>query len=79
MTKLKICVRLPIFREWITKPRRINMSLGSHLQELRNKHEELSRQVETAQKSLGADDLEIGEMKKMKLRLKEEIERMQMA
>ncbi len=55
------------------------MSLGSHLQELRNKHEELSRQVETAQKSLGADDLEIGEMKKMKLRLKEEIERMQMA
>ena len=53
------------------------MSMSSHLQELQKKHETLSRKVEQAQRSLGIDDLEIGEMKKMKLRLKEEIERLQ--
>jgi len=51
------------------------MSLSSHLQELQKKHEILSRQVEEAQRSPGVDDLKIGEMKKQKLRLKEEIER----
>ncbi len=55
------------------------MSLSSHLQELQKKHEALSRKVELAQQSPGTDDLEIGEMKKMKLKLKEEIERMQAA
>jgi hypothetical protein len=53
------------------------MSLSSHLQELQKKHETLSRQVETAQRSPGSDDLVIGELKKQKLRLKEEIERIQ--
>lgn len=52
------------------------MSLSSHLQELQKKHETLSKQVETAQRSPASDDLAIGEMKKQKLRLKEEIERM---
>ena len=52
------------------------MSLTSHLQELRRKHEALSQQVEAAQRSPGVDDLEIAEMKKQKLRLKEEIVRL---
>jgi hypothetical protein len=55
------------------------MSLSSHLQELQKKHETLSKQVETAQRSPAGDHLIIGEMKKQKLRLKEEIERLQVA
>ena len=54
------------------------MSLTSHLQELQKKHETLSKQVETAQRSPGADDLKIGELKKQKLRLKEEISRIKL-
>jgi hypothetical protein len=52
------------------------MSLSSHLEELRRKHEALSLRVEEAQRSPGYDDLEIAEMKKQKLRLKEEITRL---
>ena len=52
------------------------MSLGSHLQELKKKHESLSALVEDAQRSPGASDLKISEMKKQKLRLKEEINRL---
>jgi len=52
------------------------MSLTSHLQELRRKHEALSLKVEEAQRSPGTDDLAIAEMKKQKLRLKEEITRL---
>lgn len=52
------------------------MSLGSHLQELRKKHQHLSEAVEEAQRHPGADDLTIAEMKKQKLRLKEEISRL---
>lgn len=52
------------------------MSLTSHLQELRRKHEALNQQVEKALRSPGVDDLAIAEMKKQKLRLKEEITRL---
>jgi hypothetical protein len=52
------------------------MSLTSHLQELRKKHQHLSDQVEAAQRSPGADDLKITQLKKEKLRLKEEITRL---
>jgi hypothetical protein len=52
------------------------MSLGSHIAELRRKHEHLSERVEVAQRSPGVDDLKIADMKKQKLRLKEEIERL---
>ena len=51
------------------------MSMSSHLHELQKKHEALSRQVELAQRSPGVNDLEIGAMKKQKLKLKEAIER----
>lgn len=52
------------------------MSLGSHLQELQRKHQHLSEAVEEAQRHPGYDDLAIADMKKQKLRLKEEIARL---
>ncbi len=52
------------------------MSVDSHLVELRKKHEALSEQVEKMQQSLSTDDLDIVAMKKEKLRIKEEIERL---
>lgn len=51
------------------------MSLSSHLQELKKKHQVLSDKVEEAQRAPGTDDLHIADLKKQKLRLKEEIER----
>jgi hypothetical protein len=55
------------------------MTVASHLHELRRKHEFLSDQVETAQRSPGTDDLKIAEMKRQKLKLKEEITRLSQA
>lgn len=52
------------------------MSLTSHLQELRRRHQSLSEKVEQAQRAPGMDDLMISEMKKQKMRLKEEITRL---
>jgi hypothetical protein len=52
------------------------MSLTSHLQELKRKHQNLSDAVEQAQRAPGSNDLQIADMKKQKLRLKEEIERL---
>ena len=52
------------------------MSLNSHLQELRKKHEHLSEQVEATQRMPGSDGLELTALKKRKLQLKEEIERL---
>ncbi len=51
------------------------MSLSSHMQELRNKHASLESKVQEAQKSPASDDLAITALKKQKLRIKEEIER----
>ncbi|MBB1490116.1 MULTISPECIES: YdcH family protein [unclassified Paracoccus (in: a-proteobacteria)] len=52
------------------------MSVQSHVAELRRKHQVLSDEVERAQRAPGTDDLSISTMKKEKLRLKEEIERL---
>lgn len=52
------------------------MSFNSRLHELRRRHEALSTEVEKAQRAPGFDDLAIAEMKKQKLRLKEEISRL---
>ncbi len=40
------------------------MTIASHLQELRKKHEALSAMVEEAQRSPASDDLQIAEWKK---------------
>jgi len=52
------------------------MSLNAHLEELKKKHQALSEQVEQAQRSPGASDFEIADLKKQKLRIKEEIARL---
>lgn len=52
------------------------MSLTSRLQELRRKHRHLSDKVEEAQRNPATDDLVIADLKKQKLRLKEEITRL---
>lgn len=52
------------------------MSLSSHLQELKKKHQHLSENVEVMQRNPGSDDLEIARLKKQKLHLKEEISRL---
>jgi hypothetical protein len=52
------------------------MSLSSHLKELRKKHQHLSDQVESEQRSPGSDDLQIALLKKEKLKIKEEITRL---
>jgi hypothetical protein len=52
------------------------MTMASHLVELRRKHDSLSDMVEKAQRSPGSDALKIAELKKQKLRIKEEITRL---
>ncbi len=52
------------------------MTVDAHIERLREKHDKISKEVEQAQRAPGANDLEIAEMKKEKLRLKEEIARL---
>ena len=52
------------------------MSLTSHLQELKKKHQSLSEAVEVAQRNPAKNDHEIAQMKKQKLHLKEQISRL---
>ncbi|MGL6209433.1 MAG: YdcH family protein [Paracoccaceae bacterium] len=52
------------------------MTIASHLVELRRKHDTLSEQVEQAQRNPATDALKIADLKKQKLRLKEEINRL---
>jgi hypothetical protein len=54
------------------------MDLSARLKELRRKHEALSMQVEAAQRSPGTPDTEIMSLKKQKLMLKDEIQRLAM-
>ena len=52
------------------------MNLSSHLDELKKKHASLSDNVCSAQRSPSISASEITDLKKQKLRLKEEIERL---
>ena len=52
------------------------MSVSSHLSQLRQKHEALSKKIEDEQHRPGSDDLQITAMKRQKLLLKEEINRL---
>ena len=52
------------------------MSVASHVEELRKKHQVLSEAVEREQRSSGSSDIQIKAMKREKLRLKEEISRL---
>ena len=52
------------------------MSESARVVELRKKHAALSAKVEQIQQAPGSDDLEVVELKKQKLRIKEEITRL---
>ncbi|GIT87898.1 MULTISPECIES: YdcH family protein [Roseobacter] len=52
------------------------MSVTAHVEQLRKKHESLSDAVEAAQRAPGSDNLDVADLKKQKLRLKEEITRL---
>ena len=52
------------------------MNVSAHLQELRKKHQDLSIEVEAAQRRPAFDDLAITALKKQKLKIKEESERL---
>jgi hypothetical protein len=52
------------------------MTVASHITELKKKHESLSQTVERAQRSPAVDGLQIAELKKQKMKLKEEIGRL---
>ena len=52
------------------------MTIASHLVELRKKHDALTEMVEQAHRTPAADDMKISDLKKQKLRLKEEIARL---
>lgn len=52
------------------------MSLNSHVLELRRKHEALDRQIELEQARPGSDDLIIARMKREKLHIKDEIQKL---
>jgi len=52
------------------------MALDSHIAELRDRHQALQREIETEILHPSSDDLRIAALKKHKLRLKEEIERL---
>lgn len=52
------------------------MALESHIAELHNRHQALEREIEGELHHPSADDLHIAELKKHKLRLKEEIQKL---
>ena len=52
------------------------MDVNPHVDSLRRKHASLGEQIEAAQRSPGTDDLMISELKRKKLRLKEEISKL---
>jgi len=51
------------------------MSIQSHLAELQRRHEEMERQIADAMLHPSTDSLELANLKRKKLKLKDEIER----
>lgn len=52
------------------------MSLASHLAELERKHGDLEREIDAANAQPSFDDLEIVKLKRRKLAIKDEIEKL---
>ena len=52
------------------------MALDAHLEELSEKHRALDRKIEEELARPTSDDLKIAELKRQKLRLKDEMERL---
>ena len=54
------------------------MALDAHLEELAERHRALDRKIEQEMGRPTADDLKIAELKRQKLRLRDEIERLRL-
>ena len=52
------------------------MSLASHLEELNRKHGDIEREIDEAMLHPSVDDLEIANLKRRKLAIKDEIEKL---
>ena len=52
------------------------MNVEAHLEALKRRHAEIAARVEAEQRRPGGDDLEVGRLKREKLRLKEEMARL---
>ena len=52
------------------------MSLASHLEELQRKHGELERELDEALMHPSVDDLDIATLKRRKLEIKDEMEKL---
>lgn len=52
------------------------MSLASHLDELQRKHGDIEREIDNALLHPSVDDLEIATLKRRKLAIKDEIEKL---
>jgi hypothetical protein len=59
-----------------TPPRRFRMAIQAHLVELERKHKVLEHELHEALVHLSTDDLQIVELKRRKLMVKDEIERL---
>lgn len=55
------------------------MALSAHIAELSEKHKALEEKIDRAIASPGSDDIEIQRLKREKLKLKDEMERLQRA
>jgi hypothetical protein len=53
------------------------MTLSAHLAELSEKHRSLERQIEEELNRPGADDLQISRLKKEKLKIKDEMTKLE--
>lgn len=54
------------------------MSLANHLDELNRKHGDIERQIDEAMAHPSVDDLDIATLKRRKLALKDEIEKLRL-
>ena len=52
------------------------MTMVSHLAELERRHQALEKEIDEIMSHPGSDDLELSDLKKQKLRLKDEITRL---
>jgi hypothetical protein len=60
----------------LIQPRRFRMGIQAHLVELERKHKVLENELHEALVHLSTDDLQILELKRRKLMVKDEIERL---
>ncbi len=68
-----ICNNTTVFNS----EKEVRMALSAHLQELSEKHRQLERRIEEETSRPGSDDLMIRRLKQEKLKLKDEIVRLE--